>query len=311
MDRNRNGILEPNEIPEERKRMLSFMASRIGIDTNGPIAISKVREAAERAMRGGDSKDDKDSKSKEPEPLVPEFGVEQEIVPPAQFGERVANALAGPTGSTGGSSERGGRRGRGSAGGDGNSDDRTQRIVQFMMGRYDANRNGVLEKEEWAGMRTDPTPADRNKDGRLTAEEIGTWMAERMGGGDRGSRSSEGNGSGESSESSDDGRKSYRVLTALERLELLEEELPPSFFEKDANQDGQIAMVEFATFWTDSEARRFVGYDRNNDGVITPREWLSYDGPSEESEEGESESEVASSTPSSESDGGGSGDWWE
>ena len=58
------------------------------------------------------------------------------------------------------------------------------------------------------------------------------------------------------------------------RVDRLPPGLSNTFFELDADGDGQISMSEFATNWTTSKANEFVRYDRNGDGVITAEEWL-------------------------------------
>jgi Ca2+-binding EF-hand superfamily protein len=73
----------------------------------------------------------------------------------------------------------------------------------------------------------------------------------------------------------DDARKSYRFLTPTERLaESLPSTLRDWFLRNDKNGDGQIAMSEFATLWSREKAVDFASYDLNNDGVITPQEFL-------------------------------------
>jgi hypothetical protein len=69
----------------------------------------------------------------------------------------------------------------------GGVDSRMEGIANSIIGRYDKNRNGVLDRDEWGEMRTDPSAADKNRDGKITKEEMAAWFAERMqGGGDRG-----------------------------------------------------------------------------------------------------------------------------
>jgi hypothetical protein len=48
--------------------------------------------------------------------------------------------------------------------------------------------------------------------------------------------------------------------------------LPEWFSGNDANGDGQVAMAEYSSYWTDAKAREFLSYDHNGDGVITQRE---------------------------------------
>ena len=67
-------------------------------------------------------------------------------------------------------------------------DPRVAGITRMTFGRYDRNGNNVLEREEWSGSRMDLSPADADKDNRITREELGAWLATRFRGfgGDRG-----------------------------------------------------------------------------------------------------------------------------
>lgn len=66
-------------------------------------------------------------------------------------------------------------------------------------------------------------------------------------------------------------RTSYRVKTVTERLP---KGLPDWFARSDANIDGQVAMSEFATSWSDSTLKEFSQFDLNHDGFITAKEAL-------------------------------------
>ncbi len=280
MDANRNGVLEPSEIPEERQRMLRFMAERAGFDPEKPVRLDQVREslirrysAEEGGGRGESREGDEDKASDEPEPLVPGFGVEQEIPRVPAFGERVdyASLMSGGTSSKGSTSRSSSNRDR-----DPEREDRIRRFAESMFARYDRNRNGVLERDEWGEMRV-AQGADRNDDGKITKEELTARLAEYSGRRSRGEDGdSSGPGSSSDSESSDsNGRsRSYRFSTATERLVA---GLPDWFARCDANGDGQVAMAERYSDWTESRAREFLSYDRNGDGLITQREAL--DGP--------------------------------
>ena len=163
-------------------------------------------------------------------------------------------------------------------------------MVQMVFGRYDRNGNGVLEKDEWAGLGSDPAGYDTNHDGKITREEFAAVMAARFGGG-RG-RGGEGEGDrgrwytrreGEESPPGAGGeqnaspaaastaKKSYRVRTATERLAKLEG-LPEWFARTDANGDGQIQMSEYSTSWSDQVVADFSQFDLNKDGIVTPGE---------------------------------------
>ena len=182
-----------------------------------------------------------------------------------------------------------------------------------MLRRYDRNRNGVLERDEWAGMRS-AEAADRNHDGKVTVDELTARMADYSR--RRSSESERDRGGSDGSDTPDSNdRKSYRLLTAIERLP---EGLPDWFVQRDGNADGQVAMAEFTSFWSEGEANRFARYDHNGDGMITPRECL--DGETEMdvvAAPGDSVGLVGSPVPqasgSSESSGGEgeSKAWWE
>lgn len=93
------------------------------------------------------------------------------------------------------------------------------------------------------------------------------FYASRDGGG-----GDEGGGRGRGSDSSkSSGGKSYRFKSAAERLP---EGLPDWFARSDSNVDGQVAMAEFSTSWSDSVIADFNKFDLDGDGIITPRECL-------------------------------------
>ena len=203
------------------------MAEQIqGTREHGPGERQERKPKTEQGDRQGDEQAN-DAKS-EPEPLVPGFGVESEMARVPAFGERVDYASLAPSSnrSSSGSSGSSGDRGR---------EARVRGFAQYMLRRYDRNRSGSLEREEWGEMRTDPSPADRNNDGVITQEELTAQLAARSQG-----RAEEPGGGGQDSDGSggskSNGRKSYRFLTAGERRL---EGLPDWFASSDANGDGQ------------------------------------------------------------------------
>jgi len=271
MDANRNGVLEPSEIPEERKRMITAIAERLGLDAKGSITISEIREAA--ARRSGPERQGEQNAAKpaeNPTPLVPGFGVEQETAKVPAFGERVDYASL----ATSGSSSKSPSAQSASSGGEGGGESRVRYFAEAMFRRYDRDRSGVLEKEEWGGLRS-AEAADRNHDGKITPDELAARLAEysgrRSGASGEGPSESESNGS---SATDSDNRKSYRFLTPAERLP---KGLPDWFARNDANGDGQVAMAEFSSSWSDAKVSEFDRFDLNRDGLITPRECLDAD----------------------------------
>lgn len=266
MDRNGNGVLEEGEVPEERRRMISGIAQHLGLEMKGGgLAISKIREAAQRRSKEREQEREKESgkSEKKQEPLVPGFGVEQTLARVPAFGERVEYASLVTLGSSSRSS---------ASGSDPEREARMRGMAQFVMRRYDRNGSGALEKEEWGDMRDDPSPADRDKNGVITIEELTDRLVNR-GRGESDRVGSNGSGSGSTGPN---GRRSYRFLTAAEHLL---EGLPDWFLDSDGNSDGQVAMAEYSGHWTVQRAREFDRYDRNHDGLITQYECLS--GPAE------------------------------
>lgn len=110
--------------------------------------------------------------------------------------------------------------------------------------------------------------------------------------GSRSSRSGSG-GDGKNAEV-----RSYRQKSPLERLP---KGLPDWFARNDADGDGQIVMAEYSTSWSESKATEFAKFDLNGDGVVTPVECLK----AQELEKSSSSSSSSSSTSSS--SGGGFG----
>jgi len=150
---------------------------------------------------------------------------------------------------------------------------RYRRFAESLLRQYDANKNGLLDKDEWSATRPDLKAADRNHDGAITADEMTAWLIEYSRRGSSWQRPSYANSSdsGAASAGGSGPRKFYRALTATERLP---EGLPEWFARKDANADGQISMAEFSSSWNEQTAAEFARHDLNNDGIITPAECL-------------------------------------
>ena len=278
LDANRNGILEPDEVPEDRKRILGYMAQRAGIEIKGPISIDKLRDATLGRSAEGSKKS-----GKETEPLVPGFGANTELARVPAFGERV-EASAGSTspGRSSGSvsrssSSKGDKRPSSSqSGSDREREERVRGFAKSMMKRYDTDKSSVLEKHEWGQIRGDPNEIDLDHNGKITEDEMVQRLmnySKSRGGGDRSGSSENGRSSKPRSSGSDnaDRPRSYRFTTAMDSLP---EGLPPWFAEQDESGDGQVSMAEFSSYWDNQKANEFVRLDLNNDGLITPRECL-------------------------------------
>ena len=296
-DANKDGVIDPKEVPEDRRRFLGFIGERMGVDFGKPVSIDKLREKATEKF-GGES----NSKAKkEPEPLVPGFGIEQEEPVVLAFGQREAEEAS----SAGGGASGGG----GGSEGQGNS--RAEGMVRMLLGRFDHNRNGVLEKDEWKNIPGEPWKLDRNRDGKLDKQEIIARFSPGWDGG------VSGDSEDDSRRSYDPNRKSWRFLSAAERLP---EGLPDWFAERDGNADGQVTMAEYSSYWSDGKAREYLKFDLNDDGVITPRECLDamsqpdFESPvvstsTPDATEGEGES-PADAKPEEKEEESGEKPWW-
>lgn len=162
-------------------------------------------------------------------------------------------------------------------------DPRVQRMVDYTLGRYDSNKNGVLDKSEWGSMRQNPSAADRNRDGRVDKRELAAWVGQMYGGSRNSSSSSSSGGrsfysggssnrgGGSSKDEEEETRKSYRVAPIAERLKEdgIADDLPGWFLDNDKNGDAQIAMNEFSSDWSEKVLEDFFQFDANRDGLIT------------------------------------------
>ncbi len=58
-------------------------------------------------------------------------------------------------------------------------DEKSLKYAEKIIGRNDKNGDGMLTASEWTEMLIDPSPADANKDGRVTTLEYAQWTASR------------------------------------------------------------------------------------------------------------------------------------
>ncbi len=109
-------------------------------------------------------------------------------------------------------------------------------LTASLMGRFDSNKNGRLEKQEAEGLEISTSRIDTNRDGELTREELFAYINEEQ---------TQAGGS---------------------------DELPGWFYELDVNRDRQVAMHEFATEWTSEKLEEFASLDSSGDGLLTSAE---------------------------------------
>jgi len=313
LDANGNGMLDPNELEGRFGYFIQRMAqNNPRLDLSRPIPIDRVAEEFQRMreerMRGGSGpgggpmgrggsgmgppfgglgggmppgrrdrgrRDDRGggpdqqrspyrSAVTEVEPLVPGFGEEDVLTPAPGFGAEAELFTAEVT-------------------------DQDRREAERAFGYYDRNRDGKIDSEEMKRSRygADLPLYDKNRDGNITLNEMEYRYARRRVENAGGNQSGSSRGNGRKEKKSDDDedsdawlwserlgledRNSYRVPSPIERSA---DGLPDWFSQDDTNQDGQIAMAEWATSWSDSELTRFNQFDLNQDGVITPQECI-------------------------------------
>lgn len=262
LDTNRNGMLDPEEVGDGwRRGFAERMVRGAGLEPKFPVSLDALRKGLKKQSQSGGA-----DSSGAGSTLVPGFGVQTKLPNPPGFGkpdERQSSSQAR-------SSSRSGLR-NSSSSSSGSSDNhsrhRLREYAKSLLRRYDENESGSLEEGEWRKMSRSHWAADRNGDKVITVDELTDWL-------EKYSRQGSHRGSSNSRGSSDSGKhRTYRFLTPTERLS---DELPDWFVLKDAegDGDGQVAMYEYASNWTDAKAAAFVSYDLNNDGMITPAECL-------------------------------------
>lgn len=302
LDENQDGFVSKEEIQNSRfaQYIIPRLTERTGKDVSGGFRISEVREGLINYYRNeaqGNTNQPSSSgqppsgsapSSSSPQEVkilklgpsgtVPGFGVPapSSAARPQGFGTVAAagslssSQSASPPLSQSPSSRESEERREEPSAPPPPIDERITRFADGLMQRYDENKNGVLEKEEWSKMRGEWAPADTDGDGKISKEELSRRLAEM-----NGAKPSSGGQSRPESPSSGSASpvsaKSYRFRSPYDRLP---DGLPSWFRDRDKDRDGQVLMAEFADRWTEETYREFAKYDRNGDGIITPQECL-------------------------------------
>jgi Ca2+-binding EF-hand superfamily protein len=298
MDKNGNGILEPDEVPADRRRFLEFMASRGGYEFKLPMAIAEMRKHSEDYYRGRvagatpgstspsagspsippSSTTSSSSSPKAPGPSV--YGFVPGAAPPSvsSFGGTSVPAT-GSTGTALSSSSSSRYRSNPAQTAlfeqlDSQTQQRIRDLASAVIRKYDKNGNGRLEKEEWPGGRLGTfDEANRFGGSTISPDELLVHFADYLKRGQLPSDMAAGGSSSSfaSASSQISKPKSGRFLSASERLP---KGLPSWFLRLDLDGDGQVTMAEFTRDWSPETAAQFDRYDLNHDGVITPEECL-------------------------------------
>lgn len=110
-------------------------------------------------------------------------------------------------------------------------------LTASVLARFDLNKNGRLETQEYQDLGI-PTPqVDVDRDGELSRDELFAYLSQMQ------------NEAGDPADG-----------------------IPGWFYELDANRDRQVSMSEFATEWTGEKLQEFASLDLNSDGFLTSLE---------------------------------------
>lgn len=221
MDRDRNGKIEGDELEGRGGEFVRRILNGTGMENSKSVniddaskAIQKVREQREAGVESANMS----------------FGAPSDAKPAAGFD-------APPPVNGKSLEERYGKT-----------------IVDQVMGimsRYDKNKNHYLDGPEWSEVRwrDDPTQDDKNKDGRLSIEEL----CERVVRSNGGRSSDRGDSSSEKRESGGDDRFRQYAESLLRQ--------------NDRNKNGVLEKDEWSRLRGNP-----ADYDKNNDGKITVEE---------------------------------------
>jgi Ca2+-binding EF-hand superfamily protein len=271
MDSNGNGMLDPEEAQGPARFMLDRLArDNPKIDVSKPIPMSTLTEAFQR-MRGGSSSSSFGSSGGEEEfimapeksSLVPGFESKKERIPVPGFGISAEQPTI-------------------------KIEEQDLKEAEERIKRYDRNNDQVLDENEIKEGRWSDSPLqfDRNKDGKLSLQEMATRQARRRTvstdqqqqtrrDDPRSSRKKELVDDKKEKEKPGvfDKKSSYRIVDK-DGKPVRPSGLPEWFSSKDANQDNQVSMSEFGRKWDQDALDDYYRFDSNRDGLITARECL-------------------------------------
>ncbi len=252
LDRNGNGMLDPDEIDGRMRGMVERMAGDADIDLSRPIPLDaitrgfeRMRDERMREMGGGEEGSRGQPKV---EPLVPGFGEVDLFDPVPGFGEAGERFNVKIT-------------------------DEDREEAARALARADRDQNAVLEDDEIRRVRLyDPLQADRNQDGKLTLNELALLIAvervAREGTGNSRSSSSRATASRSSSPTSRDSRSTDRSRGGSSddgRNRMVD-----MFFGRyDRDGNGVLEGDELAQMRGGGDR-----YDTNSDGKVTRDEFL-------------------------------------
>ena len=273
-DKNKDGMLDPSEIPKPARSYVAGSMKANGMDPRKPVKIEQLMslkkkgaddKAARKLARGAEKLEKAEAKLKkksgeqpstEQDSNAKSFGRQTRQLKATGFGaETQEKGAATPELSK---KQLAARK-------------RVAFAAKSMMFQHDRNKNGRLDKSEWAALKDNPAASDRNKDGSLSMTELTDHLA---GFGSREKDVTVRSRKRKRLAAADNksGKLSYRFLTPQERLP---KGLPVWFIENDGNRDGQLSLREYAgSRMTVAKVDKFAQFDLNGDGLIVAAEYL-------------------------------------
>src|SRR5947209_9862065 len=255
-----------DQLDDRMKGMAQRMASAAGI-TNGQITREQFNTAMEsfRAQRG------------------------------------MGRGFGGPPGGAPGGSPAGDAQSGQGGRGDKLSPEQIDRMAEDNFRKHDKNNTGQLEFDEMPdNLKSSLSKYDTNRDGTISLEEykpyyrdrIEAKMADRPQGSADGGQSATPEGLPPAPEpaSAQEEEKKATVY----RTGKMPKELPAWFVEMDVDKDGQVGLWEWVRVRGPEAVDQFRAMDRNDDGLLTVDEVLSYTRLNSKSQGGEA---IASNSP--------------
>lgn len=180
LDRNRNGMLDPDEMQGRAQSMIDRLAPNV--DKSRPISVAKLTRTLQQARGGGVGSSRGSGASSAPEPLVPGFGLEVVPDPVPGFGDgaETCNSQGGPPGSR--------TRGATSAPSSGDKEeskasvsDRYMASAVKLIKKYDSDKDGVLSASELGkvAILQRYKNLDADGDGKVTPTELAQGMLKK------------------------------------------------------------------------------------------------------------------------------------
>ena len=139
-----------------------------------------------------------------------------------------------------------------------------QKYAKSLIKNYDKDSDGKLSKDELKQMRRPPAGADMDKDGFVSESEL----RDSLSGANKKQTTTS------STKQDDKPKKRFgRKGSSSSKNSSGYSGSSSSFDKLDADANRKVEMHEFSTKWDDKKVKEFYEKDKNNDGVISLREW--------------------------------------